>query len=266
MGCEQKSSNPIRQILWFCVTLRSQKALGSDLVPRRVSFQKVKYLIQNQILELRLIESFSPPSLPQAGKPKWGKGAEPTHSVAVMVDFSKVRGRGDYRIGPRGKWVEPASGTEALCLAEPPSCLLSWAGGPSHCASRLQFSGQSHLPQPFMLLPLLPGTLVKLPQFHIWLEREESTSLLLPHVEGHGPATTNLAEVSGAEGSELAVSFSGLSIILLLPVHSSLSSSALVGAERDFSWWNSRTCHGSNFQHELGHQSPHLSDIFDGDR
>lgn len=145
-------------------------------MPRRVSFQKVKYLIQNQILELRLIESFSPPSLPQAGKPESGKGAGsvssftllvPTHSVAGMVDFSKVRGRGDYRIGPRGKWVEPASGTEALCLAEPPSCLLSWAGSPSHCASRLQFSGQCYLPQPFMLLPLLPGTLVKLPQFHI---------------------------------------------------------------------------------------------------
>lgn len=134
---------------------------------RRVSFQKVKYLISDQILELCVMESFSAPSLSQAQEPEWREGVEPVSSctllalLAVMVDFSKLRGRGDYRMGTGGDWVEPASGCVLGRGSKLPPAVGRWPQ-PLHFPFAVP-SAVSAAPALYVA-PLLPGTLVKVPR------------------------------------------------------------------------------------------------------
>lgn len=121
-----------------------------------------------------------------------------------------------------------------------------------------------------MTLPVPPGTIVKALSvspgpFLTWLKvrRRDIRSLFCQGrtCSALQPQTTqDQGRIRG-----LALGSNGLLIILPSPSPPLLSPSALAAAERDFSWWNSRTSHCLNFHHELGHQPPHLSDIFDCD-
>ncbi|XP_031312227.1 solute carrier family 2, facilitated glucose transporter member 12 isoform X1 [Camelus dromedarius] len=96
------------------------------------------------------------------------------------------------------------------------------------------------------------------PAFLKWLSLASLLVYVAAFSIGLGPKN-----LSGWQRSEHGTHYIMRDTELKLPEPT--SSCALAGAERDFSWWNSRTSHGSNFQHELGHQSSHLSDIFDCD-